>query len=266
MSDFQARGPASIHRLRQSLGEREQAIIGSVERFRYMSSTQIELLHFTDEATSVTAARKCRRLLERLSRTGLIWRLDRRIGGVRAGSASFVYGLGALGYRILHDGVPPRQHEPSPQFLDHTLAIAQLAVDLSVAAREDSMELLELVTEPSCWRAFSAGLEGNQTLKPDLSIVLRSGGYDYHWFVEVDLASHSATSVVRKCAVYQKYWQTGIEQDKTGVFPRVLWLTPYSRREALIRRSISASRQLNSELFDVCTFETAISRLKGGDL
>ena len=93
MRDLDTRGPVSIHRLRQSLDEREQAIIGSIERFRYMSSRQVELLHFADQTASSTAARKCRRVLERLSRTGLIWRLDRRNarGSFRQGAHSAAF-------------------------------------------------------------------------------------------------------------------------------------------------------------------------------
>ncbi len=256
------RGP-SAHGVRQTLSERDEAIIRSVEDYRYMSSGQLELLHFSDQASQPTAARTCRRVLSRLTKLGLLWQLERRIGGVRAGSASYVYGLGALGYRILHEGSPPRQNEPSTQFLDHTLAITGLAVDLHVQERSGSLELLEVATEPKCWRPFTVGLESSETLKPDLFVSLRSGGYEYHWFVEVDLATHSAASVLRKCAIYQKYWQTGIEQDRSGVFPKVLWVTPYTRRQALIRRSISASRQLHPDLFQVCSREAAVACLTG---
>ena len=67
-----------------------------------------------------------------------------------------------------------RRREPSDEFLDHTLAIAQLAVDLHSVARAGDIELIEVEPEPECWRRFTAGLEGVQILKPDLSVVAAS--------------------------------------------------------------------------------------------
>jgi hypothetical protein len=195
----------------------------------------------------------------------VLWRLDRRIGGVRAGSVSFVYALGPLGYRVLRDkgGARIRRHEPSAEFLDHTLAVAQLAVDLHRLARSGRIDLVDIEPEPDCWRKFTAGLEGVQILKPDLSVSLRATDYEYHWFVEIDLSTHSAAAVVRKCQLYNRYWSTGIEQDRSGLFPRVLFVTPNARRAGLLERAIGGARQLSAKLFAVTTTADAMECLTG---
>jgi hypothetical protein len=167
---------------------------------------------------------------------------------------------------MLHDGEESRirHREPSVAFLDHTLAVAQLAVDLNATAKaNDDIDITALEPEPDCWRRFTVGLEGNQVLKPDLYLSLLSGDYDFHWFVEIDMSTHSAASVVRKCQLYQRYWQTGIEQERIGLFPRVIVVTPGERRENQLARSITAARHLNQELFAVVRESEAIAWLTG---
>ena len=252
-------------RRKEHLSERDSAIVASVGRFKYMSARQIEELHFSDHATPLTGARTCRRVLERLIRADLLWRLERRVGGVQAGSASYVYALTPLGYRLMVDGddVRVRRHEPSAEFLDHTLAVAQLAVDLHRQARSGSIDLIDIEPEPACWRRFTVGLEGVQTLKPDLSVSLRAADYEYHWFVEVDLSTLSAAAVVRKCQLYDRYWSTGIEQDRSGLFPRVLIVTTNARRAGVLERAIGEARHLSAKLFAVATTAEAIACLTG---
>jgi Replication-relaxation len=251
---------------REHLSERELAMVTSVDRYRYLSAKQLEELHFFAHATPLTGARTCRRVLSRLTKAGILWRLERRIGGIRAGSVSYVYALTPLGYRALHDGgrTRVRRREPSAEFLDHTLAIAQLAVELHLLTRADrDVDLLEVEPEPGCWRRFTAGLEGAQTLKPDLSVSLKVGDYEYHWFVEVDLSTHSAAAVVRKCRVYNRYWATGIEQDRSGLFPKVLLVAPIARRASLLERTIGGAPHLNVDLFAVTTTAGAMACLTG---
>jgi hypothetical protein len=258
-------GRRTVKRLRESLTQRELAVMRSIELYRYLTARQIEALHFYDHASPLTGARTCRRVLERLSSAGVLLRLERRVGGVRAGSASYVYGLGSLGHHVLHQGdaARARRREPSSTFLDHTLVISQLAVDLQTAARSGELALIALDPEPYCWRTYQRGLEGIETLRPDLAVALRVEGYEYHWFVEIDLATHSSASVVRKCRTYHDYWSTGLEQDKHGVFPKVLWVAPTARRVEQLQRAISGAHSLNHDLFDVTTSSDARQYLMG---
>src|ERR1051326_2725294 len=107
---------ARFAKLAAQLSERDRAVVEDVGRFRLLSARQIEALHFRseDHATRLTAARTCRRVLDRLVRGRLLARLQRRtIGGVWAGSASYIYGLGPIGHRLGdEDGPRRRLREP----------------------------------------------------------------------------------------------------------------------------------------------------------
>ncbi len=50
---------------------------------------------------AVSAARIARRVLARLTELGVLARLERRIGGLRAGSSGYVYYLGPAGQRLV---------------------------------------------------------------------------------------------------------------------------------------------------------------------
>jgi hypothetical protein len=252
-------GRRGLTQLRDQLSERDIAIIGQVAQLKLMSGRQIELLHFTVEhhASALTAARTCRRVLERLVGDRLLVRLDRRVGGVRAGSASFVYGLGPVGQRVLGlDGPRRRFREPTATFVAHTLAISELVVTLTLAARRGDFELLELEAEPSCWRPL-----GGQQLRPDLFVSLGIGEYEYRHFIEVDLGTESLPRLIAKCQTYDAYYRSGTEQQKHSIFPQVLWIMHDELRAVRLREAVERSRVLTPELFIVTTDDGTIEAL-----
>jgi Replication-relaxation len=258
-------GALQLARLRDELSERDLAIVRQVAELRFMDTLQIEALHFGAEqhASRMTATRTCRRVLNRLVERRVLARLDRRVGGVRAGSASFVYCLGPVGQRVLAlDGPRRRFREPTSTFVDHTLAIGQLVVSLTVAAQEGVCELLAVEPEPACWRPFGA-LGGRQVLRPDLFVALGVGDFEHRWFVEMDLGSESLPVVVRKCLVYDSYYRSGTEQSKYGVFPRVAWVMPDEHRAGRLREAIKTSGDLDGRLFTVATSGAAVRTLIG---
>jgi hypothetical protein len=256
-----ARGVAQT---RERLSERDLAIIRQVACLRLMSARQIQALHFPDaEHDNEQAATRARqRVLERLTRERLLIRLDRRIGGVRAGSAGFVLALGPVGQRMLATSGPRRRaYEPTLRFVDHTLAIAQLVVDITVASRGGLLDVLDVQAEPSCWREFS-GLSGRRLLRPDAFVALGSDGYELRWFIEVDRATESLPVIVRKCRLYADYYQSGKEQAAhSGVFPRVCWIVPDERRAERLRQAIARDRTLSGRLFVVTTSEGTLLML-----
>jgi Replication-relaxation len=257
-------GSRQLRRLRDELSERDLAVLHSVTSLRLLSARQIQELHFADHSTSLTAARVCRRVLERLTNDGLLVRLDRRVGGIRAGSASFVYCLGPAGDRVLRDGqVRRRVREPSRTFLDHTLAVAQVVVDLTAAARRGQVELLRVETEPACWRTVQATIAGDDQLKPDLFVALAANDYEYRWFVEVDRGTESLTALVRKCRLYDSYYRTGHEQHQHGVFPQVLWRVDSQRRLSQLTDALRRDRRLEPGLFVVVPAAEATKVLSG---
>jgi Replication-relaxation len=266
----------SLALVRSDLAKRDLEVLRSVASFRYMTARQIEDLHFQGHASRLTGARTARRVLDRLTSADVLTRLDRRIGGVRAGSASFVYAVGPVGRRLLPEesSVIRRFKEPSKHFLNHTLAIAELAVELQMKAKgsemvsgkvgcevgspgiSSSIELLELVTEPECWRDFKT-----ETLKPDLVVVLASSEYEHHWFVEVDLGTESSVAVVRKANCYLTYFKTGQEQKARGVFPKVLFVVPDSKGAELLTSRLA---RLEPKLFSVVVRSQAVETLSHG--
>lgn len=256
-----ARGVA---RLRERLSVRDLAILRQVGELRLMSARQIQALHFpeTEHDNAAAALRARQRVVARLVRDGLLIALERRIGGVRAGSAGLVLALGSHGQRVLClDGPRRRAHEPGLRFVDHTLAIAQLVVDVQVAARYGRLDLLACQAEPSCWREF-AGIGGQRVLRPDAFLKLGVEAYELRWFIEVDRASESLPVVLRKCRLYGDYYQTGVEQARSGVFPRVCWVVPDERRAEQVQRAIARDRQLPVGLFVVTTADKAINTLR----
>src|SRR5438105_7465196 len=133
-------GRRGLAQLRERLSERDLDVIRSVADHRFLTARQVEALHFAGHATQLAGARVCRRVLARLTDERLLARLQRRVGGVRAGSASFVYALGPVGGRLI-EGQRRRLIEPSTTFLTHTLAVAQAHVEIAEAARQGQLEL-----------------------------------------------------------------------------------------------------------------------------
>jgi hypothetical protein len=256
-------GPLAIERIRNHLTERDLGIVYTLGQHRYLSSTQIAALHFAGHETEDAGARVCRRVLARLNRLGIVSRLERRIGGVRAGSAAYVYELGAVGGRLLGD-VRHRLHEPSKIFLDHMLAVGDVHVALVKAERRGEIELIEIEIEHASWRRFIGPGGASEKLRPDLYVVTASGDFEHCWFIEVDLASESLTTIVRKCRQYAAYRQTGIEQHRSGTFPIVVWSVPSAKRQEQITRAIAAAKRLPEELFRVVEAGGLVGLLAGG--
>lgn len=262
-------GAAGLRRLQDGLSQRDEAVVATVAAWRLVSARQLEVLHFLggpDGPSPLTAARTARRTLERLTRQRLLVRLGRRVGGVRAGSAAYVYALGPVGHRLLGSGTPrPRFHEPSSTFLDHTLAVVDVVVGLKQAERRGAVELLDLQGEPGCWRSYGAAL-GPQSLRPDLFVRLGVADDELAWFVEVDRGTEHLPAIVRKARAYQAYYQGGIEQASLGYFPRVLWIVPDERRATRLRQALTGTPGLTSDLFAVVTAEHAGTALTGGQV
>lgn len=235
-------GRAEVLDLGQRLSGRDWAIVWQVGELRLMSGRQVEAVHFPTEqhATAATAARHCRRVLERLVRERLLVRLERQVGGLRAGSQTFIYGLGPIGYRLLHkDGTRLRTYEPGLAFVGHQLAVTQLVVDLIVASHRGQLEFLGVQGEPACWRSVPS--IGRAILRPDLFLMIGAGELEYRWFIEIDRGTHHASSLLRKARLYESYYRSGVEQANHQVFPRVVWITPNQARAEAVQKVVDAS-------------------------
>jgi hypothetical protein len=230
---------AALLSLSGDLTDVERRLLDVVHDRRLLSQDQLRRLFFTEHSPA-TNARVARRVLARLVERDLLNRLQRRIGGVRAGSAGFVYRLGPAGQRLIAfwrgEGLPRgrRPLEPGKLFVAHTLAISRVYVELVEADRRGELELLGFQSEPECWRTHSDPLGGTVHLKPDAYVRIAQGAYEDRWFVEMDLGSEGSGTLTRKLQAYCEYWRSGQEQAEAGVFPRVVWLAADERRRALL--------------------------------
>lgn len=189
-------GRRQLASIREGLTDRDMEILETVAIHRFLTTRQICRFHFTDKSTKTAALRSTNRSLVKLRDLRILVSLDRRIGGVRAGSGSFVWGLEQIGARLLHEakrveGAPARyrEHEPSTTFLKHTLAVAEVALRLAEAARAGRFTIMAIQHEPACWRAYNASGGGTLRIKPDLAVVSATEDFEDHWFFEVDLAT-----------------------------------------------------------------------------
>jgi Replication-relaxation len=261
------------YQLRELLGRltpRDLLILTDLERFRLLSTNHIRRLQFVDgHATQLAATRGAVRVLGRLEAGGFISRLTRRVGGPLRGSTATVWQLSATGERVLRarrgDATRRRFDEPSPFFTRHTLAVSELGVRVIERSREPDVTLLELLPEPASWRSFTNALGGVSWVRPDLLVVTADQVSETHTWVEVDLGTEHLPTVLRKCAVYQRYFRTGIEQARREVFPLIAWITSDAHRASRIRAAIAADRSLDPDLFVVTTNDDVMEVLAPPD-
>lgn len=261
--------PRRIRDLEQHLTERDVAMLHDIERFRLLTSTQLQRLHFGvhplgSHTTPLAATRATNRVLARIERLGVVMRLGRRIGGPLYGSSATIWQLAPAGERFLRAlrGDPDRRkfEEPSAAFVSHTLAVADTAVQVIEQARLGHYELLEVQTEPACWRTFQTGA-GTLTLKPDLLLVTADAETETHSFIEVDRGTEHLPAIRRKCDIYQRYYRDGSEERLRGLYPAVVWVVPDEPRRAALWKAISADKTLDPDLFTVVTTDAALAAL-----
>jgi hypothetical protein len=154
--------------------------------------------------------------------------------------------------------------------LDHTLAIADVAVGIKAAADALGAEVVQVAPEKEARRTFIDRLGGTQVLRPDLYVELaaRPGDEDVQaFFVEIDLGHESLPTVLRKCLQYEAYCQTGIEQRDFGGFPRVVWVMGAyrpdiaERRRQALQAALARGVRLTPELYRVTAAEEVAAKL-----
>jgi len=261
-------GSVGLERTREGLSDRDWQVVRLVSAHRYLTTRQVEGFCFSGHASELTAARVCRRVLKRLKEQRIVEPLERRIGGVRAGSASFVWQLGPVGHRLVSSGTRKRSFEPSALFLGHSRTVAEAHLALVRADRGQSLTLDHAETEPGCWRPYS-GLGGSrEVLKPDLYIVTvdpSDPDYELRWFVEIDCGTENPKRLLDKCQRYLDYAATGIEQQSGG-FPLVVWVMSDETAVGRLRAAIDAHLGPNREVFRVTRQDSLADLMAGGGL
>jgi hypothetical protein len=269
-SSARTAGRRGLSLVRESLSDRDWTVLTGVARHRYLTTRQIEGFWFADHATPLTGARVCRRVLRHLADLHVLVPSERRIGGVRAGSASYVWQIGPVGDRLLRtdtDNPRTRQREPGGQFLAHCLAVADLHLALVRAHRANELELVSVQTEPECWRRYS-GLGGARlVLQPDLYAETgdpADPAFVNCWFCEVDRGTEHVGRLLAKCHRYEAYRRIGREQAETGGFPLVVWVMHTAQRVECLQAAIQRETTLDAALYRITMPEQFASLIREG--
>lgn len=258
-------GARQLARLAHHLPDRDRDVLQMIADHRYLTTHQIQQFCFLDHETAATGARVARRVLARLGRDGLIRPLDRRVGGFGSGSAVTIWRLNAPGLRLVYgDAKRRRAAEPSERFLRHRLAVADVHVLLRQHRRIEAIENVTVEVEPAAWRKYLGPSGESRWLQPDLYAEITTAEFVDRTFIEVDLGTESLPTLLRKCQQYEDYRRSGIEQDRRGSFPLVVWLLTTPERAARLAGEISRHHRLTSAMFRYATPDTLAQVLAGG--
>jgi hypothetical protein len=262
-------GRVALVELAGRLPEKELEILEQVERFRLVRSDQVRRLFFADVESEAGRARLCRRALADLADEGILRRLERRVGGSRAGSSGQLYATTAAGKRLLAylsgEGIPSNRgvHEPGSAFVSHTLQVAELYTRLVERERAGELELVSFETEPTCWRTYTTPVGASATLKPDALARVACGEYEYASFAEVDLGTEGRGALTRKAYSFLSYYRTGREQAKEGVFPRVVWIASTKTRAEFLTAVFAGLPEEARRLLVCVHVDNAVAALTG---
>jgi hypothetical protein len=231
---------AHLSALADQLSDRDKAILADLERTRVLTGAQLQRLRFADIANSARA-RDRRRVLQRLTDLDLVSTLDRRIGGIRAGSAGHIYTLTPAGQRLqaLQRGQRlskrlRRSRTPGAPFINHTLAISEIYVTLTEASRNHDFHVSRFDPEPTCWHPA----ENGRYLHPDAYLTLATPTHQDCWWLEIDQATESLPRIKGKCRTYLNFLTHG-GAGPDGVPPRILFTTPDTTRTTAIQQVIT---------------------------
>ena len=216
--------------------------------------------------SDASALRQTNRLMGTLQENALVKTLQRRVGGARAGSSSYVWHLSEAGYRLdelcsLQDSAATRPvsrrriTEPSWTFLAHTLAVTELRLVSEETCRMCEIELVKAEPEPTCWAKHLGPYGQPEWVKPDLGLVTACAGYEYNWWCELDMGTERPIRINRKTDAYLRHLTSGIEQRRRGVFPVVVWVTSTLQRAEQLISIFSARTDLPAGMFQVATLE-----------
>jgi hypothetical protein len=249
---------AQLVRLGGELSPQRRRLLQAVHELRLVTGGQLRRRFYESGAS---AARLARLDLAALHEARILHRLERRIGGARAGSSGFIYATGPIGRRLLElqrgEGLPRGSGawEPSIGFVDHALAVSEVWVTLhehlhgALTGERDAH--IDFRVEQSAWRNYLDAYSAPVILKPDAELRLTRGGFEDRWWLEVDRATERRATIRRKLDAYTAYYRTGSEQQRSGLFPLTAWLTTSEARARVLEEVIGDLLPSERRLFRV---------------
>jgi hypothetical protein len=232
-------------------------VLTFMSEVRLASGRQLVARFWDTDQHGVPAARAGRRALKRLATLRVLDPQPGMIGGVRGGSDGFVYGVGVAGARLLatRGFHVSRLSAPGARFRAHTLAVTEVVVALYTADRTGALDLIEIQTEPACWRGYLGPMGARLLLKSDLFVRIGVGAFEDRWMLEVDLATEASGALAAKARRYLAHYRSGVEQSEHGVYPRVLWATPDARRSEQVAAALGRVPEELRSLFAICLLD-----------
>lgn len=245
-------------------------ILNLLRRCRYATTKQLVSLFFNDSQHQRTAFRRCNLATKKLKELGFIDHLERRIGGIRSGSGSYIWTIRFKGLKYLKQLDPTillkyrNRYEPTFHQVEHQLAITQVFVSLKALETKNILSVEKFSFEPQCWRNYTTLVYSNKTLKPDAFTKVVLQEFEDSYFIEVDNSTEHLGRIIAKCKQYITYFNTGIEQRETEIFPFVLWIVPSDKRKETIQHRIKEDLENYWELFLVVTLDDFPAFIQGG--
>ncbi|HEV7564376.1 MAG TPA: replication-relaxation family protein [Microbacteriaceae bacterium] len=254
-----------LERIASEMTELDWSLLSFVATSRLATSKHLVCRFFTDDPKADPArARAGSRALKRLSDWRVLDPLPGRArGGVRGGSATLIYSVGVGGRKLLaRRGLHLRRlGAPGERHVNHVLACTGVVVDLCAADARGELDLIEVQQEPTCHRAFLGAWGARLWVRPDLFVRIGVGALEDRWFIEIDLATEHAGTLLAKAKRYLLHYRSGSEQAEFGVYPRVVWAVPDARRGGQVKE---VQRHLPAEarkMFVACQLDELVACL-----
>lgn len=217
------------------LMERDKAIIQAVYDYRVLRQDQLETLF--ERSPSVM-----QRVLVRLYDHGF---LERKFLSVLGLHSPALYVLDKKGAELLRSefGLDELVWYPSSkdlklEFLEHTTAINDFRIAITLAAQRAGYELLKWIGEAELKADYdrvnvrtASGKMQSVSLIPDSYFVLKTPRGFAHFFLEMDRGTETTGRFKTKIAAYMAYYQSGLYERRYGSKSmRVITVTSGRRR------------------------------------
>ena len=170
--------------------DKDIQILYFLNQARLATTSQLARLFYSDSDKPETAIRRANFTTQRLLKAGLVSHLKRRIGGVRKGSASYIWQITFQGLKLLKSQDETivlrykNQYEPTQHHVEHTLAVTEIFVETMETVRDSQKLSLEAFSfEPNSWRSYQKLSGLGMTLKPDAYLELVSQEYEDYYFI-----------------------------------------------------------------------------------